>query len=77
MSFAFNPLSRYAALGSRAQAKGTGAAKHHQEGLSISPECAVSRGSDLQTAVALLLLGLGFLVVSSLFITTLVNLILA
>jgi hypothetical protein len=59
MSFAFNPPSR-------------SAAQHHQEGLSISPECPVSRRSEVLTAVSLLLLGLGFLVVSSLFITTLV-----
>ncbi|MCA3285932.1 MAG: hypothetical protein ING09_05230 [Roseomonas sp.] len=77
MSFVFNPPNRYAALGGSAQATGTGSAKHQKEGLSISPESAVSRRGDLATALTLLLLGLGFLAASCLFIAGLVTTILA
>lgn len=73
MSFAFNPPNRYSALGGRAQATGTGAAKHPQDGLSISPESAMAHRGELLTGLILLLLALGFLVVSSLLIFTLVN----
>jgi hypothetical protein len=77
MSFAFNPPNRYTVAGGRSQATGTGAATRPQDGLSISPESAMSYRGDLLTAFILSLLGLGFLIVSSLFIFTLVSIMLA
>ncbi|MCA3278073.1 MAG: hypothetical protein ING10_02270 [Roseomonas sp.] len=77
MSFAFNPPNRYTVAGGRSQATGTGAATHRQDGLSISPEGAMSYRGNLLTTFILSLLGLGFLVVSSLFIATLVTIMLA
>lgn len=77
MSFAFNPPNRYTALAGRGQVTGIGAATRPQDGLSISPESAITRRGDLLTAFILVLLSLGFLVLSSLFIVALVTIILA
>jgi hypothetical protein len=77
MSFAFNPPRRYTLALGRSQARGTGAATHPQDGLSISPESTITRRSNLLTASILLLLGWGFLIVASLLMFTLVTAILA
>lgn len=77
MSFAFNPPNRYTVPGGRAHKTGTGAATHPQNGLSISPESTMTRRSNLLTALMLLLLGLGFLLVASLLMFTLLTAILA
>ncbi|MCA3388706.1 MAG: hypothetical protein INF65_08750 [Roseomonas sp.] len=71
MSFAFNPPNIFAALRGRARATGGGAATRPQDGLSISPESTMARRVDLLTGCILLLLGLSFMVVSSVFIFTL------
>jgi hypothetical protein len=76
MAFAFNPPSRYTVAGGRSQATGTGAATHRQDGLSISPESAMSyRGKSL-TAFILSLLALGFLIVACVFVLSLVSIML-
>ena len=73
MSFAFNPPARFSLFRGNGRAAKACATKPHLEGLSISPASAGSRRADSPAGLVLFLLGLGFLAVTTFFITALIT----
>jgi hypothetical protein len=73
MSFAFNPLDRFSLFRGNGRAAKACATKPHVGGLSISPESAGSRHADSLAGLVLFLLGLGFFLATTFFITALIT----